>query len=106
MKMKIFKTIQEKYAILGISSSKHWTQKYSSGARLLFGFLLFGCNIVSLLLYILLVASGFMEYMECISTASGTFIMFVCYATIVFKRTLIFETIDNIEIVIVTSEPF
>lgn len=103
-KMIIFRTVRNKYAMVGISSSNQWTQKYSFNKRVCFGFLLFGCVAVSQLVYVFYVANGLMEYMECISTGSGTIIMFVCFAAIVFRKTKLFESIDEFEKLIDTSD--
>lgn len=103
-KMIIFRTVRNKYAMVGISSSNQWTQKYSFNKRECFGFLLFGCVTVSQLVYVFYVANGLMEYMECISTGSGTIIMFVCFAAIVFRKTKFFESIDDFEKLIDTSD--
>lgn len=103
-RMKIFQTVRKKYAMAGISASQQWTQKYAFNNKELFGFLIFGFVIVSQLVYIFFVANDLMEYMECASTGSGTIIMFACFAGIVFRRTALFETIDNIEKLIDTSK--
>lgn len=100
--MRIFKLLRRRFAIVGISPNQ-WTQKYPFSKRLLFDFLLFGCVFVSQFVYIFHVANGFMDYIECISTTSGTILMFVCFVAIVFSKTKVFEAIDNIEKLIDTS---
>lgn len=102
--MKIFKEIQRQYAILGIRSPQQSTQKYPVSKRALVGFLLFGCNFVSHFVYIFHVANGFLEQMECICATYASILIFVCFATIVFKRTLLFKTIDRIERLVDKSE--
>lgn len=101
--MKIFKIVQKNYATLGISALHRSNQKYSFNGRLLFGFLSHGFFIISQFVYIFNVTDGFMEYMETICIISGTILMFICLMTIVFKRDLLFEVIDNIEKFIETS---
>lgn len=91
-----------KFAIIGISSPTQSNQKYAF-MKVLFGFLFFGCTFVSYFIYIFYVASGFMEYVACIGVTSGTFIIFVCFASVVFRKTTIFECIDSIEKLIDTS---
>lgn len=103
--MKVFRLLQQQYAIVGISSSNPSSdQKLPSSIRILIGFATFGWNIVSLFLYIFYVANGFMEYMVCICVTSGTLIIFVCFAAIVYRKARLFELIDNIEELIDTSE--
>lgn len=105
-KMKIFQTIQRHYVSLGISSSVSSIQKYPINTRVFIGFLLFGLNAASQLIYIIYVANDFMGYMEVICASSGSTIIFVCFAAIVHKMTLLFETIDSIEKLIDSREPF
>lgn len=102
--MKIFETIQTYYAILGICSTDQRTQQYPFSERIFFGFLLCGCNIISQFVYTSHVANGFIEYIECICSAFGAIIVFVCFATIFAKRTILFKTIDRIEQLIGTSK--
>lgn len=103
--LQIFQTVQRQYAILGISSSHQSNRKYPFSERVLFGFLLFGCNIVSHAVYIFHVADGFMEYVECICVTSGSILIYIGFAAIVLGQTAIFETIDKIGKLIDTSEP-
>lgn len=104
--MEIFQTAQTHFAVLGIRPSNQTTRKYSDNRKILFGFLLFVCNAVSQFVYIVHVANGFMEFMDCICATSGSTIVFVGFTTIVFKRTLLFENIDNLQKLIDTSKPF
>lgn len=102
--MKIFNKIRKQYAILGICSSKQLTQKHPFNNRVLVGFLLFGCGAASKFAYIFYTANDFMEYMVWICSTSGAIIVFICYAAIVFKQILLFESIDNMERLIDSSE--
>ena len=103
--MKIFQTIQKQYAMMGISPTHPWTQKSLFNKKIAFGLLLFAYCIVSQMVFILHVASGFMEYMEAICSSSATVIMFICFVAIVLRKTKLFESIENIEKLIDTSEP-
>lgn len=103
--MKILKTVQNHYATLGVSSSKQLTKKYPFSERVFFGFFLFVYLLVSELVYIYYVAIGFMEYMDCICTISTSIIIFVCFMAIVHRKTTLFESIENLEKLIETSEP-
>lgn len=103
--MDIFRTVRTQCAVLGISPSSHQSaQKLSFDTRKLFGFLLFGCTTISDFMYFIRVASGFMESMDCISATSGSAIVFVCFATMVFKRILLFDSIDSTAKLIETSK--
>lgn len=95
--MDIFRTIQTKLAVLGINSSNQAILKNAFNRRVLFGFLLFGCTVISELMYIFHVASGFMESMDIISATFGSILVFVSFATMVSKRTSLFESINNLE---------
>lgn len=97
LRMNIFQRIKKRYAILGIGLSSQSSQTYQLNRRILFGFLVFGCNILSQILFIFRVANGFIEYVDCICATSATMIIFVCFATNVFNRVLLFEVINNIE---------
>lgn len=99
--MKIFRTVQRFYVTLGISVPNPTTH-----GRVCFGFLLFGCTVASEVGYIFHVANDFVEYVGCICTTSGSSTIFVCLATIVFKRNLLFEFFDKIEQLIDQSETF
>lgn len=98
--MKIFRDIQKQYAMVGISS----TRKHSFNTRVIIGLLLFACIMTSHFLYIVRVANGFLEYMVCIGSLCGNLITFISFAAIVFKQSLLFESIDDIEKLIGTSK--
>lgn len=99
-KMKILVIIQKHFASLGISSP----QQSKFNGRVFFGFLMFGCVIASQSLYIFHVANGFMEHIQGISQTSASFIIFVCFATFVFERNVLFECIGNLEELIEASK--
>lgn len=98
--MKIFQTVRKHYAIMGISSPSD----QSASEIVLLGFLIFGCSFASQFMYIFRVASGFMEYMECVSSLSAGGIIFVSFAAIVFRKRTLFESIDNIEKLVDSSK--
>lgn len=102
--MKILKTVQKKYAYLGISSSHQSAQRHRFSKRVLSGFLFFGWSVVSRFVYIFYVASVFMGYMESICTTTANIIIFICFAAIAFERTLLFENIDKLEKLITASK--
>lgn len=102
--MKIFRAVQKQYAILGVSSSHQPNQKCPLNRRELFCFLIFGCLLVSHFVYLMRVASDFMEYMECLLSTSAGFIASVCFAAVALRKTTLFESIGAIEQLIDTSE--
>lgn len=98
LKIKIFRTVREHYAIVGISpTTLNPSQRFPFNNKVLLGFSSFVCTTVSQFVYILHVARSFMEYMECVCSLSGTIIIFDCFMAIVFRKTTLFETIDDIE---------
>lgn len=103
-KMKIFQTVQEQLAIVGICSSNQSIQKLSFNKRIVFGFFVFGCQIVSHFVYTFHVANEFMEYMQCICATSGSILILIGFTAIVFGKAALFESINNIEQVIDSSE--
>lgn len=103
--MKTFQIIRRHYATLGIPiTSQQSTEKYPFNDRVCGGFLLIGYSIVSHLVYFFHMANGFMEHMVCICSLFGTLIVTVCFVALLFKRTLIFAIIDNLEKLIGTSK--
>lgn len=104
-KMKIFRIIRKQYAIVGISPSKPLSQKHPFTERVFFGFLSFGCIAAAEVANLFYEANDFMEYVECISSISGNLIIFVCFASIVFQKTLLFKMLGNIEQFLETSKP-
>lgn len=102
--MKIFRVVQQHYAILGVSSSHQPNQKYRLNRREVFSFFILGCLMISHFVYIFRVASGFMEYMECICSTSTCIIAAICFAAVVFRKTTLFERVGDIEQFIDASE--
>lgn len=103
LKMEIFQAFKENYAILGINAYQS-LQPYPFNIKILMTFLMFSLSTTSHLVYIFNVANTFTEYTECITTTSGSFIISLCFATMVFKMTTLFEFIAKIEEIIAMSE--
>lgn len=101
--MKIFRTVQKIYAIVGISSTNQ-SSDLLFNKRVAFGSLLSGCTIISQSLYVFRVSNGFMEYMECICSTFASILIFIGFMVLVFNRTLLFESMNKIESFIDTSE--
>lgn len=96
VKMKVFKMVQRHYAVLGISPPPNQSiYKFPIDGRVFCGFFLFGCLFLSQIVYIVHVADGFMEYMKCACETSTTVIISICFAAIVCRRTLLFQSLDN-----------
>lgn len=103
-KMKVHEAVRQYYAILGISPSHQSNQKYPFSNGVLFGFSSIGSLITSQFLYMFYVASSFMEYMDSMCAIGATAVVFVCFATIVSRKNVLFKSIDGIEKLIDTSE--
>lgn len=95
--MKIFQTLRKQLAIVGISPSNQ-----SFNERVFFGFSLFGCSVSSQFVYIY-VANSLMDSMECICSLSAGIIIFVCFVAVIFRKSTLFESVDNFEKLIDTS---
>lgn len=106
-KIKVLRIVRKQYAIAGItnSSSNHPNKNIELiNKRIFCGLLALGCLIISHFLYIVYEASDFMEYMNCICATSSTLIVFGCISIIVVQRTLLFEMIERIELLIETRK--
>lgn len=103
--MKVFKIVQRQYALLGISNAtKQPTQNGPFNERILFGFLLQGCALLSSILYILWEVNGFLDYMVSICTISANSLVFVCFMANVSQKTTLFACIKRIEKLIDSRE--
>lgn len=100
--MKLFNTFKANYAILGITAYQS-LQPYPFNIKILMTFLMFSLSTTSHLVYTFYVANTFTEYTECITTTSGSFIISLCFATMVFKMTTLFEFIAKIEELVTMS---
>lgn len=99
----MFIAFKVNYAILGITAYQS-LQPYPFNIKILLAFLMFSLSTTSHLTYIFNVANTFTEYTECITTTSGSFIISVCFATMVFKMTTLFEFISQLEEIVKMSE--
>lgn len=102
--MKVFQTLTNHYATLGIKPSDQLQQQYPFDEKVLMGFSLWGCMITSHFIYINYVANTYVEYAECICTSTGSIIVFVCYASVVFYSNTLFDAFKKIEGFIASSE--
>lgn len=101
--MAILHAFKVNYAILGITAYQS-LQPHPFNTKILMAFLMFSLSTTSHLIYIFHVAETFTEYIECITTTSGSFIISVCFATMVFKMTTLFEFIVKVEELIAMRE--
>lgn len=102
IKIEFFQTIQSNYAYFGITSHKV-AQQYPFNWRLLFGFILFGCSIVSHFIYFFREANTYMEIIDCICATSGAVITCICFMAFVFQMKTLFDSISDIEKLFVSS---
>lgn len=102
--MNIFKLVQTYYLALGIGPSNHLIRELPFNRKILSGFLLFGSVLASQCVYMYRVANVFTEYVNCICSMSASIIVIVCFASVAFQKTLLFEMIKNIEKLIDASE--
>lgn len=102
--MKILRTVQKNYAILGISPSNKSNKIYPFSIRIILGLLFFGCLFVLQLVYFFYEASNFMEYMECIGSIYATVALTVCLLATVYRNAKLFESIVSTEKLIDTSK--
>lgn len=94
--MQMFQLIQKRFGIIGISSWQS-AQKYSLSAKVVIDFLIFGFCLFAHFMYIFLLANGYAELVECITSTSASIIAFVCFATIAIKSSILFEIIEKAE---------
>lgn len=99
----LFELVQKNFAIMGITLTQSM-QVNSFNGRIRFGFILLGMNIFHQYMYILNEAHGFQEYTESIYMASIGTVSFLCFSTVVFKMTRLFELIKKAEELIAKSE--
>lgn len=95
--MKIFQTIQMRYATLGIRPTNPSDRTYPFDLRIFLGFLPLGYTCVSQIVIIFHVANGFTEYIENICTLFTYIRALVFFVPILCKRTKLFEIIENME---------
>lgn len=99
-KMNIFEVVQRYYATLGITSSNQLT----NNGKIFAGFLVFGWCIALHAMYMFRVANDFIEYVECSCSLSANIIIFVSFLAVIFRRTSLFQIINNIRKLIDTSK--
>lgn len=101
--MIVFRTIRNKLSFLDIGPSNPSTLQDPLNKRVL-GFILLGGNVVLHVVYIFQEANGFLEFVECLNSTFACTIFFVCFAAIIFRKTTLFNSLDNIGKFIDASE--
>lgn len=102
-KMKIFQTIQKKFALVGISKAPA-AQSESFNWRLLMSFISLYSEFITILLYIMLEAETFAEYIQLAFLLSLTVQITFDLSIIIIKTKKMFELIDHFESIINTSK--
>lgn len=103
-KMKIFRTVQKQYAIIGVSPSNQALRKYPFDERVLSVFLSIASYVILQCVYMFHGANSFMAQVECICSLFGAIMIFACFAAIEFRETTLFQSIGNIERLVDTSK--
>lgn len=102
-KIKIFQTVREYFAIIGINRVLV-DQPYPFNRRIFLGFLMFGLAITSLFTFIISQAKTFWEFAQSIYTCSAVILGICCLFILVFRVHILFKFIASFENVINTSE--
>lgn len=92
--LKAFELIQKHFAYAGITPNLA-RQTSPFNAAILFGFLLLGLDIVSLLLFIAYDAELFDEYTQSVNTVSVLTLIFLALLVLIVKIEQLFELIDG-----------
>lgn len=102
--MNFFRKTLYYCAILGISAHQS-KQPHPFNGKIVLGFFAFGCCFISHFVCIFWVTSEYdVKYVEKVTVASGAFIMFTCFASMVFNMAILFESFDMFEEVLGKSE--
>lgn len=95
-KIKLFRTIQTNFALLGISSHQS-VQQCPFNVRNLLTIFSIGFSAISTTINLLYIASSFKEYADSVYVTSSAVLTFVIYLLFVWKMRLIFELVDDLE---------
>lgn len=101
--MKIFQSIEDNLAILGISSYQS-IQVQPFNTRNVTTLLVFGLSVISNCVFLFHVADSFMEYTKCVYVVSTLITSFICFAHLVLKMPKLFEFIKNFEQIVEESK--
>lgn len=98
--MKYFQISQKNFSRLGIASK----QSKRSHNRLMFTWLIFGVGDITCVLFFVLKANSFIEYIVSIYTTTALLILSIFFAILSAKREELFKFITNFDIFINESE--
>lgn len=101
--MKILQISQESFTVLGITS-KQSKQKLNFNHKIFMGFILLGYSLFGHFVYIIYVDKSFDKYIECVCATIAIVVVTTCFVSMVLGKIILFESIDNIEKLIDTSE--
>lgn len=101
--MKIFRSIQENFAILGVNPNQ-LTKKNNINVKNLISLFFHGFIIIAYLLYLARIANSFREYTDGIFATSAVLVCGASMIIIVWKMPKLFKLIDKLENVINCSE--
>lgn len=99
VKMKIFQSIQNQFAILGINS-----QQQNLNPKIIVGAIFLGVCIVLQSAAIFEPTNEFKEYIDCVYMTSTTIIVSTIFVVLVFSMRILFEFIEMVEGLINESE--
>lgn len=97
-KLKVFETIQKKFAMAGISP-KLVGQSYPFNGRILVCFLLFSSAFVFVYVYMFKYAETFSEYTQSVFLGAGAILFILLLLILILKVDKLFEFIDCCDIV-------
>lgn len=101
--MKLFQTIQNKFAILGISSHQS-TQEQPFNQRIILVYLIYGCSCILSNVYLFRKAQTVEEYTNCIYIATATTMLTLFFSIVVYKMPKLFKYIENVENIVERGE--
>lgn len=101
--MKVLQKSQNYFAILGFSSEQS-KQNHCLNYKIVLGWISIGCEFVASAVYLINMANSFDEYIQSICLTVAIIVVVTSFASMVFGMSTLFESIDNIESLIETSE--
>lgn len=99
VKMKLFETVLNNFAIVGMTPSKH-----RFNTKIAMAFVLIGTATLFHILHIFFVASNLKERTQSSTTTSGSLVITICFLTVIFKMRAVFNCIRDFEDIIAMSE--
>lgn len=94
--MKLFKSIQKHFAVVGISS-RHANQKHLLNAKNVTATIIFGLTFTVKAMYLVHGAEQFEEYIAALFVVTALVSITVCFAIFIWKMPNVFQLIDTFE---------